>query len=496
MGTNYGRGIIKQVEELTLENERLNSENKRLRAENREIRAEIKALEASTAATITKLIDEIERLKAQINKNSGNSSKPPSQDGLKPVQNSREKSGRKNGGQPGHPGKRLELPKNLDELVEKGMARKELHDYTEGSNTYVSRYTLDVEVILVVREYRYVKGSTPLGAEVTYGDKIKALTILLSTEGIIAEERLSDFFSEITYGAIKLSDATIESFMDELSTKLNPELEAIETSLLNEPVMHTDETPERCTQKPDYGGAEPVIQISEGGSYNACIRTYSSSTATRYTVNPQKNDEGVQRDGILPRYIGILSHDHEAKFYNYGTAHATCGAHLGRELRGLSELQKIPWADEMRRFMTNMNNHKNADIAKGETSCDADTLLKFDQDYDRLIKKGYAALLLLKNNELGYDDLRRMLNRLAEYKDTYLLFIRDYRAPFTNNLAERDLRPCKTKQKVSGCFRSWAGIHRYVRIRSFISTAKKRKLSLLNSISRALLALPVLEVGE
>ena len=97
---------------------------------------------------------------------------------------------------------------------------------------------------------------------------------------------------------------------------------------------------------------------------------------------------------------------------------------------------------------------------------------------------------------MGQVELRRMITRLIENKDGYLLFIRDYRAPFTNNLAERDLRPCKTKQKVSGCFRSWDGILRYVRIRSFISTAKKRKLSLLNSISRAFLALPVLVVGE
>ena len=115
MGTNYGRGIIKQVEELTLENERLICENKQLRAENKELSAQLKELETTTAAAIAKLAAEIERLKAQINRNSGNSSKPPSQDGFKRVPNSRESSGRKRGGQPGHCGKRLELPKNLDD---------------------------------------------------------------------------------------------------------------------------------------------------------------------------------------------------------------------------------------------------------------------------------------------------------------------------------------------------------------------------------------------
>ena len=98
---------------MTLENERLICENKRLRAENKDLCAQLKELETTMAAAIAKLAAEIERLRAQINKNSGNSSKPPSQDGFKSITNSREASGRKSGGQRGHPGKRLELPKNL-----------------------------------------------------------------------------------------------------------------------------------------------------------------------------------------------------------------------------------------------------------------------------------------------------------------------------------------------------------------------------------------------
>jgi uncharacterized small protein (DUF1192 family) len=496
MGTNYGRGIIKQVEELTQENERLVSENKSLRAKNKELGCQILAVEAAMEASIAKLMVEIERLKAQINKNSGNSSKPPSQDGYKRVQNSRERSGRKSGGQPGHPGKRLELPKNLDEMVEKGAARRDLVDHTCGASSYVRRYTIDLDITLVVTEHRYPKGKAPFGAEVTYGEKIKAMAVLLSVAGIIAEERLSDFFNEITNGAVKLSDATIESFLSELSDKLSGELEEIKTSLLNEPVLHVDETPERCTEKPDYSGDEPVFHRSEGTSFSAYIRTHSSNTSTLYTVNPQKDDEGVKRDGILPRYIGIISQDHEAKFYHYGTAHATCGAHLLRELRGLFELQKIPWAEEMRRFMSLMNDHKNADVALGKAHCDALVLSRFERDFDHLVNKGRVALSAIREKELGYDELRRMLNRLTDFKDCYLLFIRDYRAPFTNNQAERDLRPCKTKHKVSGCFRSWNGILRYARIRSFVSTVKKRNLSLLLSFSLVLQGRQVFRSGE
>ena len=152
-----------------------------------------------------------------------------------------------------------------------------------------------------------------------------------------------------------------------------------------------------------------------------------------------------------------MSHDHEAKFYKYGSAHATCGAHLLRELKGLFELQKISWANHMRQFIAGMNTHKNADLETGKTECDKDKLAFFETGYDNLLVKGYAELATLKEKELGQDELRKMLARLTNHKDNYFLFIRDYRAPFTNNLAGCDLRTNKTKQKVSGCFRSWRG---------------------------------------
>ncbi len=150
----------------------------------------------------------------------------------------------------------------------------------------------------------------------------------------------------------------------------------------------------------------------------------------------------------------------------------------------------------MRLFMSAVNDHKNADIADGIMFCDPVMLAGFKSRYDELLEQGQIALGMLKSKELGHHELRKMLNRLTEFKDNYLLFICDYRAPFTNNLAERDLRPCKTKQKVSGCFRSWAGMQTFTRIRSFISTLNKRGFHLLDSISYAFRSIPVLALAE
>ena len=125
--------------------------------------------------------------------------------------------------------------------------------------------------------------------------------------------------------------------------------------------------------------------------------------------------------------------------------------------------------------------------------CDEEKLSYFETQYDTLVESGTAALSMLREKELGCDELRKMIARLSKHKNSYLLFIHDYRAPFTNNLAERDLRPSKTKQKVSGCFRSWEGFCNFAKIRSFISTLKKRSSNLFDSLRLVLYGLPVLD---
>ena len=184
---------------------------------------------------------------------------------------------------------------------------------------------------------------------------------------------------------------------------------------------------------------------------------------------------------------------HESKFYNYGTAHSTCGEHLLRDLKGLRDLEMISWAGDMRSHIAKMNKHKNSDLIAGKASCDSELLASFEAEYDRLITEGWVALSLMKEGSFGYDSLNAMLNRLTDYKGCYLLFIRNYKAPFTNNLAERDLRPEKTKEKVSILFRSWKGLKAHTRIRSFISTAKKRKLDLFDAITQVNSGISVLQ---
>lgn len=499
--TNYANGLIKQVEELTIENERLKEDNKSLRSENRALRQELKTLENSIEEMVKRAVEkataplnerikhleaenerksnEIMRLKAIIDKDSSNSSKPPSNDGFKKIPNSREKSGRKVGGQKGHNGKTLKIPENLDELVREGKAEKKIVDYSGGAVQYISQWTVDIAIKPVYTEKRYTIGTVK--PCVSYGENVKALSVLFSNEGLIAEGRLSELFKEISGGLITISEATIEKINREVAQKINTD--EIKEDLLNNKVMHVDETVIRCVQRLENG--EENIKVANKTTYDVIIRTYSNEKTTLCTVNAHKDDEGVKRDGILPSFCGILSHDHDRKYYKYSELHAICGAHLLRELKGLFELYKIIWADTFRLFYNGINEYK-----KKTAFCDSGKLTEFEECYDALLADGYAVLDKIGEKNFGYTVLRPILNRLRDYKSGYMLFIRDYDAPFTNNQAERDLRPCKTKQKISGCFRSWDGVVYYAKIRSFLSTAKKRSINLFDAFKNLLTPCP------
>jgi len=516
---NYSKDILRQLEEQTTKSEKLEKENKKLKAEVRYLKNKLSKFEEDMNKLVSSAVEkaiaplkeeiktkndelskannEISRLKATINKDSGNSSKPPSTNNFKKVPNSIEKTGNPPGGKKGHKGHRLKLPKNLDELVEKGVAEVRVIDHTNGDTDYVSRWVADIEIKTVFTEHRFPKGSKlpkEYENEMTYGNNIKSVSSLLSLEGIIARGRLADFFSEITNGVLNPSEATLSEFVNKMAQGLDEEIDIIENDLLNNEVMHVDETPMKCTQRIEYDKKTkaPILKTAEGTTYSVTIRNYSNDSATLYTVNPKKDIEGIERDGILPVFYGTLSHDHDKKFYNYGSNNSTCGAHLVRELKGLHQLYNSTWADDMRHFMLQLNKHKEHDLLHDRTECNPEILELYDSLYDNLIKSGEDELNRIESGEFGKKEVAKMLKRLRNYKDNYFLFFKDYKVPFTNNISERDLRPNKTKQKVSGCFRSWKGIEVFTKARSFISTVKKRKLNLLNSIKNIFEGTPVL----
>lgn len=493
---DYSKGLFKQLAEQTEKAERLEAENKELKAENKGLKAKVENLEAKVdnltanlealiATAVSKAVeplnvlishkeekiqkanDEIDRLKAVIDKDSNNSSKPPSSNGLRKVSNSREPSGKKVGGQRGHKGHCLSIPKNLEELVKEGKAQHVVRDETGGARGYVTDWIVDIVTMPVYTEVRRAPGKPP---SVAYGEEIQARAVYLTNVGMLSLNRLAEYFAVMTCGLITPSEAALLSFSERVGSRVD--LESLIQELLNGIVMHVDDTPVRVTQRPDASGEK--MEKASHTTLSGYVRVCSNESTTVLTANAHKDAEGVKRDGILPRFLGTVVHDHEAKFYGYGKNDATCGAHLCRELKGLEELGKVEWGGRMRAFMLEMDAQKEEDLAGNKTACDPLRLRLYETCYDELVAQGAEILKTMRKKSLGQDDLRKMVKRLCKYKDAYLLFMRDYRIPFTNNQAERDVRHCKTKEKISGCFRSWSGLKTYCLVRSLIDTTRKR----------------------
>ena len=513
--SNYGKILSDDYEAQVSRGDRLEAENKRLKAENKSLKNRIEYLEdtfeSKLEAMVSKAVDsatkplkeiivkqekqlaqaniEISRLKSQISKNSSNSSKPPSTDGFKKIKNSREKTTNKQGGQVGHPGGRLCLPDNLDELVTNGLVEMKLVDHTEGAVDFVSKYKIDTQTKVMITEHRFFP-NTPLAPEflneVSYGNEFKAQTVFFLSEGMIAKQRYADMISVLTNGVINVSRGSMENFQHELARKLDVhgEINAIKQDLLNSELIHVDDTGIKTTQRSVYSkdNDEVTYEKAKGTTFNAYIRTYGTDSTTLYTAHPSKGEDGIIRDDILPAYHGDVACDHESKFRKYGRRYVPCHAHLSRELLGIYENYKCDWAKEIRSFILEMKKFKEVDLANDSSFCLADKFDYFSKQYDQIILQGEQLIHNKSEATLhGYDDIRKMLNRLRDYKENYLLFMKDYSLPFTNNIAERSLRPEKTKQKVSGCFRSWAGVVTNATNRSFFSTLKKRRINLLNA---------------
>lgn len=151
--------------------------------------------------------------------------------------------------------------------------------------------------------------------------------------------------------------------------------------------------------------------------------------------------------------------------------HGLCNAHLLRELHALIE-DKSQWAQAMHDLLLELYQ----ELAGSTLSTQAAALLQ--QRYRKIllqadeeepppkVKEGKGR----PKNTPG----RNLLRRLQQHEEAVLAFALVEGLPFTNNLAERDLRPAKVKQKVSGCFRTLLGAEVYARLQAIISTCRKQ----------------------
>jgi len=441
-------------------------------------------------AIIAKLEERVKSLEERLNKNSHNSSKPPSTDAyatIKPKPKSmRIKSGKKVGGQKGHPGTTLRMVDDPDEtVIHKVNECSHCHTSLEDEETkdYEIRQTFDIppvrlhstehraEIKLCPKCEHINKAGFPedVTQPAQYGKLLKAFAVYLHDFQFIPYNRCCELLSDV-YGC-EISPATLIRAENECFEGLEEFENVIKDALLQSPVIHCDETGQK-------------IKGMRNWLHVAC-----TANMTYYFTHPKRGSEAMDDMGILPNYNGVIVHDFWKAYYKYLCDHGLCDIHLLRELTNISENYDQEWSVKMAILLLVIKD------CVDETRETSDSLMPeqikdFETMYDYITKMGLEENpppldLDTKPKKRGRKKQtkpKNLLDRFVGYKGDILRFMYDFEVPFDNNLAERDVRMMKVQQKISGTFRSVQGARSFCRIRGYISTVKKNKLSVIDAI--------------
>ena len=447
------------------------------------------AIIAAQQALIMELQARIAELERRLGLNRGNSGKPPSSDGLKKkptrVGSLRERSGKKTGGQKGHPGKTLSRTETPDATVDHfpkvcAGCGAPLSEITANGHTARQAFDLPEPQPLIVTEHRAhqcrcaacgteTRAAFPeeIAAPVQYGPRITAFVIYLLHYQLLPEKRLAELMADL-FG-VNLVTATIASMSRTCATRFQGFAAAVRDHVAAAPVKHLDETGFRI------GGKTQWLHIA------------STILLTFYRISPKR--------GSLPENVtGVVVHDHWKPYYTLkGVLHALCNAHHLRELQALVEIEKEDRARKMQRLLRRACHAVNL-AREQDVPLSPRLIALIERCYDVILAEGFAfheaqpALLGAagKGKRRGRKPRRvghNLLLRLSTRKQDVLRFLSDPAVPFTNNLAERDGRMMKLRQKISGGFRSEDGAEDFGVIRSLLSTAKKQGWNMLETLT-------------
>jgi len=469
LGGNYGKNLFKQLQETIVTVEKLSAEISDLKKNQR---AEIEMLNQkieSQAAEIIALKTENQKLKDIINKDSGNSDKPPSSDGFKKIYNSREKTGKRPGGQSGHTGFVPKLHSNPTRTVEIKCKKCHCGGEIRYSGKYTAKQFVDISIAADITEYREYEGTcdccqnkaenhAPINDIITYGNNLKGLSGILTIEGCVSINRTQQMISELTGGLINVSEGTIVKWNKELAIRVAPAIENIKENLIISPVLNKDETGVRVDKTINW------------------FHVLSNKTHTLYHVNKKRGNEADKEMGVLPSYSGVLIHDHLKGLYNFTCEHAECNAHILRYLKAAIENKKRSWAGDMIKLLIEAKDGMAVNLVF--------------QRYDEVLERGRQEFLKDESPDYNGDDMK-LLRRMEKYKQEHLRFAADKNVPFDNNQAERDLRMIKAKTKISGCFRGNDKGTVFATLKSYTSTLRKNNCNIFNGIKSAFDSNPI-----
>ena len=449
---------------------------------------QLKQLERLTVL-VQALSARVQELEARLRKDSHNSNKPPSSDGLaKKPKSLRESSGRNPGGQAGHEGTTLKrvatpdvtvrhpLPKHCDRcgaplgvqadaLVED---RRQVFDLVQP----VVQVTEHLGYELLCRCGQRHRSIFPANvtAPVQYGPVIKSTMVYLTQGQLLPMERTAQILSDL-FG-VKLSAGSVHTSIMQAAKTLAPSVMQIAAAVIASPVVHFDETGQRV------------------GARLRWLHSAGTPLLTWYGAHDKRGKIAMDDFGILPIFKGVAVHDGWASYRDYACTHGLCNAHHLRELTFLEETTEQTWPRKMIEFLLRAKDH--ADAAKlAQRPLASGPLTTLRRQYKAILAQGernnprLARAKTKQRGRIKQSPATNLLLRLREHADDVLRFLTDEHVPFDNNLAERDIRMPKLKQKTSGCFRTVTGAESFCTIRSYLATLRKQHRNVFHALTLA-----------
>lgn len=520
---------IRQLEEknkhLEEQNRHVEEKNRRLEKENDIFRKILRACRVDADDALVRyldgdaddVLDGLKDLNRRINMNSGNSSIPSSKD--KPWHRPKKRSlrietGRKAGGQAGHPGSTMAIPHEADRVVmlyppgcESCPKRAECESLGAFSCAE-KRSVVDIEVSTTVTEYRALrrgpcpsasaKGDTGVFPEgvrafVQYGDGIAVFAGILDAYGAMSDKRIAEVINGMS--GLNMSPSTVIAMTERCAEAVAPAMGPIADAVAASPIVNCDETGTRAVieVERESDGCDDASGDSTGSvCRNVWIHGASNQEFTCLRMSTIRGYEGIVEAGVIPRVRGTIIHDSWSSYWKFEwLRHGLCNAHILRELRSVTENEpEHGWAQMFADLLIRMKKAKEDAEASGAASLPRDVLDGFHREYaeildaaDRECPPKTCAVKKRGRKKKGKE--RSLIERLRLREREICLFVDDFDVSFDNNLAERAFRFVKTKTKVSGCFRSLRCLQQYLDIMSYIDTARKHGVSAFNALSMA-----------
>lgn len=448
------------------------------------------ALIIDLVSSVNALVARVNTLEAKLLKDSHNSSKPPSTDGLKRKPKSLRESGGKIGGQPGHLGKTLKRVAHPDRVVVHPIATRcdhcgsqiPLQDISLSSETrqVIDLPPIRIEVTAHCVEVAHCRcGKRHVGlfpADVTqaaqYGSQVKAAAVYLTQYQQLPIDRTAQALRDL-FG-LSVSVGSVQNYIEKAACLLRPMADQINLAIQAAPVVHFDETSMRV------------------GRTQQWLHSASTESLTWYGAHPKRGKEALDSFGILPTFAGVAVHDGWKPYAHYDCIHALCNAHHLRELIFIEETTKQGWATEMITLLRAAKVEVDASLTSGKTEFPEQRVAYYLGRYQKLLAQAWALNPQQERDPTRIDKrgiikqtfTYNLLARLARYSNEVWRFITDHRVPFDNNRAERDIRMPKLKQKISGCFRTAQGFESFCTIRSYLASLRKQELPLFDALAR------------